>query len=68
MTRTPFDVSTREVIAVRICSAEGDAKMVPATAAESMPWPTMPAKEGSWPEPPPEIMDTCALALESGRR
>lgn len=27
--------------------------MVPATAAESMPGPTMAAKEGSWPDPPP---------------
>ncbi len=32
--------------------------MVPATAAERRPWPTKPPKDGSWPEPPPEIIET----------
>lgn len=49
------------------CSADGEAKMVPATAPLSRPGPTKAAKEGSCPEPPPEMMETWGLAA-SGRR
>lgn len=40
---------------MRIWLALGDAKIVPATPAVRSPRPTKPAKEGSWPEPPPEM-------------
>jgi hypothetical protein len=33
--------------------------MVPATAPERRPAPTKDAKLGSWPDPPPETMETC---------
>lgn len=52
--------------AIRTCSALGLANMVPLTAAVNRPFPTNPAKEGSWPAPPPEIIDT--VDLEEGRR
>lgn len=45
-------------MAFLICSAEGDAKMVPEMAAVRRPWPTKEEKEGSWPEPPPERRET----------
>ena len=38
--------------------------MVPATQAERRPRPTMLEKEGSWPEPPPEMRETFCLWLE----
>lgn len=54
---------------LRICSAEGEAKIVPATAASQRPWPTKPAKAGSWPEPPPVTMETLfGFRGASGRR
>jgi len=59
VTRIPFSGSTLDMIAFRICSALGDAKIVPATAADSSPSPTKAPKLGSWPLPPPEMMDTC---------
>lgn len=41
--------------------------MVPATAALSRPRPTKEEKEGSWPEPPPEISETVAGRAERER-
>lgn len=55
---TPFSVGTRSIAARRICSADGDAKIVPATEASQSPLPTKPAKAGSWPEPPPVTIET----------
>lgn len=69
MINTPWSVGTRSMAVLRICSAEGEAKMVPATAASQRPWPTKPAKAGSWPEPPPVTMETLfGLRGASGRR
>ena len=48
-------------MAVRTCSADGEAKMVPATQADKRPRPTMLLKEGSWPEPPPLIRETLGV-------
>ena len=45
-------------IAVRTSLWEGEAKTPPHTAAVSMPGVTYPACAGSWPEPPPQMMDT----------
>ena len=42
----------------------GEAKTGPATAAESMPGPTQPACDGSWPLPPPEMMLTLFLSSD----
>lgn len=42
--------------------------MVPATLALSKPLPTRPAKAGSWPEPPPETIETLLDEETSGRR
>jgi hypothetical protein len=42
--------------------------MVPATEASRNPCPTKPAKAGSWPEPPPEMIATFFFVRESGRR
>lgn len=50
----------------RICSALGEAKIVPATEAESRPGPTKEANEGSWPEPPPEMSETWGLRTALG--
>jgi hypothetical protein len=62
-------VGTRSIAALRICSAEGEAKIVPATEASQRPLPTKPAKAGSWPEPPPVMMETLpGLRVASGRR
>lgn len=59
----------REKRQVRICSAEGEAKIVPDTAADKRPVPTKPEKEGSWPAPPPETRWTrWEEDLEEGRR
>ena len=41
---------------------------MPAIEASKNPWPTKPAKAGSWPEPPPEMMATFFFLSESGRR
>src|SRR3569833_1966453 len=47
------------LMAARICLVDGDAKMSPATDAASRLLPTYPDHAGSWPDPPPEMMDTC---------
>lgn len=65
---TPLLVSMRSMAAMLICSADGDAKMVPATAPARIPLPTYPAKAGSWPEPPPLITATLSRELASGLR
>ena len=50
-------------IAARTASKLGEANTSPQTAAVSMPLPTNPAWDGSWPDPPPEIIAT----LDEGR-
>jgi hypothetical protein len=58
MTKTPLFPGTRLKIPLRIWLADGEAKIVPATAAVRRPCPTKAEKEGSWPEPPPEMRET----------
>jgi hypothetical protein len=57
MTQTPLE---RPILraAHSTCFEDGLANRVPATAPVRRPEPTIPEKEGSWPEPPPERSDT----------
>src|SRR5688572_24290273 len=57
MKRTPPPVSTASA-AASIWSGVGEVKTWPGHAASSMPRPTKPACNGSWPEPPPEMRPT----------
>jgi len=49
-----------------IWAAEGEAKIVPAMEAVRRPRPTREAKEGSWPEPPPERRETYVVGVRRG--
>src|SRR5688572_15442471 len=66
MKRTPPPVSTASA-AASIWSGVGEVKTWPGHAASSMPRPTKPACNGSWPEPPPEMRPTLPR-LRSRRR
>ena len=43
-------------------AVDGEAKTLPHTAADSIPSATQPACDGSWPEPPPEMIATLVLS------
>ena len=63
ISNTPLSLQT-ESIAERTWVWEGDEKMSPQTAAESIPSQTKPAWEGSCPDPPPQIKLTLLFSFE----